>query len=220
MAETSKIRVFLAEDHELVRSGLRLLIDAQPDLTVVGEASDGVSALELITEQKPDVVIVDLSMPRMNGIELTSRLKMLRPPPRVLTLTANEDAAYIREMFQVGASGYLQKRSAANELIHAIRTVARGERFVASNLIGEVVDQLTASSPRPAIADGEALSDREAEVLRMIAEGLTNREVGERLEISIKSVETYKSRGMQKAKLRGRADIVRYAASQGWLRFS
>lgn len=210
------IRIFLAEDHELVRAGLKLLIEAQPDLSVVGEASDGVAALERVAELRPDLAIIDLSMPRMNGIELTSHVRGLPSPPVVLTLTANEDAAYLRQLFLLGVSGYLLKKSAADDLIRAIRTVVSGERYVAPHLIGHMVDQLTARVANQGAV--ETLSDREQSVLRMIAEGLTNREIGERLEISIKTVETYKGRAMQKAHLRGRAEIVRFAVAQGWLR--
>ena len=220
--QPSPVRVYLAEDHELVRAGLRLLIEAQPDLSVVGEASDGVAALDGIQELAPDVAVVDLSMPRMNGIELTANLKKLLRPPAILTLTANEDAAYLRQLFQLGVSGYLLKRSAADELIDALRTVARGDRFVGANLIGLMVDQLTSPSPAPSQSSvgEELLSEREQVVLRMIAEGLTNREIAERLEISIKTVETYKLRAMQKANLEGRTGIVRYAIARGWLRSS
>ena len=220
--QPSPVRVYLAEDHELVRAGLRLLIEAQPDLSVVGEASDGVAALDGIQELAPDVAVVDLSMPRMNGIELTANLKKLLRPPAILTLTANEDAAYLRQLFQLGVSGYLLKRSAADELIDALRTVARGDRFVGANLIGLMVDQLTSPSPAPSQSSvgEELLSEREQVVLRMIAEGLTNREIAERLEISIKTVETYKLRAMQKANLEGRTGIVRYAMARGWLRSS
>lgn len=220
--QPSPVRVYLAEDHELVRAGLRLLIEAQPDLSVVGEASDGVAALDGIQELAPDVAVVDLSMPRMNGIELTANLKKLPRPPAILTLTANEDAAYLRQLFQLGVSGYLLKRSAADELIDALRTVARGDRFVGANLIGLMVDQLTSPSPAPSQSSvgEELLSEREQVVLRMIAEGLTNREIAERLEISIKTVETYKLRAMQKANLEGRTGIVRYAIARGWLRSS
>ena len=216
------VRIYLAEDHELVRTGLRLLIEAQPDLSVVGEASDGVAALEGIQRLAPDVAVIDLSMPRMNGIELTARLRELLRPPAILTLTANEDAAYLRQLFQLGVSGYLLKRSAADELIDALRTVARGDRFVGANLIGLMVDHFTSPSPPspPPAEEAEILSEREQEVLRMIAEGLTNREIGARLEISVKTVETYKLRAMQKAKLEGRAGIVRYAVARGWLRTS
>lgn len=221
--QPSPVRVYLAEDHELVRAGLRLLIEAQPDLCVVGEASDGVAAYDGILELAPDVAVVDLSMPRMNGIELTGKLRALLRPPAILTLTANEDAAYLRQLFQLGVSGYLLKRSAADELIDALRAVARGDRFVGANLIGLMVDQLTSPSPppdpQPAVPT-ENLSEREQAVLRKIAEGLTNREIAEHLEISIKTVETYKVRAMQKANLEGRAGIVRYAVARGWLRSS
>lgn len=215
---TKQVRTFLVEDHELVRTGLRMLIEAEADLCVIGEAADGVAALEAIETLRPDVAIVDLSMPRMNGVELSTKLRGLPNSPRILTLTANEDPAYLRQLFQIGIGGYLHKRSAADELIHAIRTVARGERFLTPSLVSQMLDQLTAPALPTADEASEALSEREQAVLRMIAEGLTNREIGERLDISIKTVETYKSRGMQKVHLRGRTDIVRYAVAQGWLK--
>lgn len=211
------IRILLAEDHELVRAGLRLLIESQPGFAVVCEAGDGLIALEEIARHHPDIVILDLSMPRLNGIELMSRLQSLSDRPKVITLTANEDPAYLRQLFQLGVSGYLLKRSAADELIRAIRTVAAGDRFLGANLIDVMVDQFAVTAP-PILSGGtENLTDRESAVLKMIASGMTNKEVSARLDISIKTVETYKSRAMQKLQLRGRTDIVRYAVSHGWL---
>ncbi|MDB5390181.1 MAG: nreC 8 [Planctomycetaceae bacterium] len=221
------IEVFLAEDHELVRAGLKLLINAEADLRVVGEAADGVTACELIAQLRPQVAIIDLSMPKMSGIDLVTRLQSLPDRPRILALTANEDPGYIKLLFQLGATGYLFKRSAAEELILAIRTVARGERYLGPNLVDLLVNQLAvpaspasetlaARKERAAIST-VVLSDRERDVLKLIAEGLTNKEIAARMNISIKTVETYKARGMQKLNLRGRADIVRHAVTLGWL---
>lgn len=213
----NRINVLLAEDHELVRAGLKLLIDAEADLHVVGEAADGLAAWHLIAELRPHVAIIDLSMPKMTGIELVSRLQPLPNAPKILALTANEDPGYIKLLFQLGATGYLLKRSAAEELILAIRTVARGERFLGPNLVDLVVDHLAAPVSMGSTITTVTLSDRERDVLRMIAEGLTNKEIAVRLDVSVKTIETYKVRGMQKLDLRGRADIVRYAVTLGWL---
>ena len=214
----NKLKIVLAEDHGVVRDGLRLLIDAQDDLEVVGEAGDGRQALEIITRLQPHVAVVDVSMPIMNGIELMSRLAEMPQTTKVLILTANEDRAYMQTLFSLGAIGYLLKRSAAEELIRAIRTVAQGVRYLDPTILDELVGRKI-ENPADAVSTPPAtLSEREHEVLRLIAQGFTNKEIAAQLEISIKTVETYKSRSMQKLGLRGRADIVRFAMDRGWLR--
>lgn len=212
------INVFLAEDHELVRAGLKLLINAEPDLRVIGEAADGETACRLIAELRPDVAIVDLSMPKMSGIELVSQLQPLSDAPPILALTANEDTGYVKLLFQLGVTGYLLKRSAAEELILAIRTVMRRERYLGPHLVDFIVEHLNAPAKSDPSMASVALSDRERDVLKMTARGLTNKEIATRLDISIKTIETYKARGMQKLNLKGRADIVRYAVNLGWLK--
>lgn len=216
----SKLRVFLAEDHVIVRVGLGSLIAAQPDMEVVGEAEDGETACLRVKECEPDVIVMDISMPRLNGADATQRLIRERPQLKILVLTAFEDKSYLRQLLAAGASGYLLKRAAANELVHAIRTVAAGGIYIDPTLAGKVVDSFVSRQPHgTGQPDGE-LSEREREVLRLIAWGHSYKEIASRLGIGVSTVDTYKSRLMEKLKLRSRADIVRYAAQQGWLKDS
>jgi DNA-binding NarL/FixJ family response regulator len=209
------IRVLLADDHAVVREGLKALIDAEDGLEVVGEASDGLQAATLAGELEPDVAVVDVSMPGLNGVQLAARLRDERPGSKVLALTVHEDRAYLREMLSAGAAGYVLKRAAASELIQAIRAVASGGTYIDPNLAGSIVDTFV----RPAVpAEAQAdLSDREAEVVRLIARGYSNKEIAARLGLSVKTVETYKTRSMEKLKTRSRVELVRFAARRGWL---
>ena len=213
----AKLRVFLAEDHVVVRQGLRALIEAQPDMEVIGEADDGQAAVQGARDLGPDVVVMDVSMPRMSGTRATELLKQELPEIKVLALTAHEDKSYLRQLLGAGVSGYVLKRVAADELIRALRTVAQGGVYLDPNLAGKVVSGFV---QRPAAREGQAggtLSDREAEVLRHIALGLSNKEIAAKLDVSVKTVETYKARSMEKLGLSSRAGIVGYAVQQGWL---
>lgn len=218
MTQERKLRIVLADDHAVVREGLKMLINVQPDLEVVGEAADGEAAFEEICCSNPDVVLLDISMPRVNGIELIPRLTRLGGNLRILALTANEDLAYLQQLLKLGAAGYLLKRSAADELIRAIRTVATGARYIDSSVIEGLVDNLLSPARIESEPSSAVLSEREEKVLRLIAQGNANKEVAAKMGISMKTVETYKSRSMLKLGLRGRADIVRYAVSHDWLR--
>ncbi len=213
----SKLRVFLADDHMVVREGLKSLVNAQPDMHVVGEAEGGDAAWRAARELSPDVVVMDVSMPDMSGAEATERLKRECPQVRVLALTVYEDKSYLRQMLDAGASGYVLKRAVSDELVRAIRTVAAGGSYVDPTLAGGLVssyfNQDTAEGRAPA---GE-LSEREAQVLRLIAWGYSNKEIGWKLNISAKTVDTYKLRLMEKLNLRSRTDIVRYALRHGLL---
>lgn len=212
------IRIVLADDHGVVREGLKMLINAQPDLEVVGEAADGEQALKQILALHPDLAVVDISMPIMNGLQLMSKLNQTDSPARVLALTANEDRAYMQQMLKLGAVGYLLKRSVAEELIQAVRTVSSGRRYLDTRVVDEIVQDLSdpkRSEESPKLVQ---LSEREQEVMRLIAQGYANKEIAARLDISVKTVETYKARSLLKLGLHGRSDIVRYAISQGWLR--
>jgi DNA-binding NarL/FixJ family response regulator len=213
----SKLRVLLADDHNVVRAGLRALIDSQLDLEVVGEAADGEAACRLAAELTPDVAVLDVSMPILGGARATEQIKHDRPDIKVLALTVHEDRGYLQQLLQAGASGYLLKRAAADDLIHAIRTVARGGSYLDPALTGKVLGGLMG---RPAQAGGppdDALSDREEEVLRLIARGFTNREIAAQLDVSVKTVETHKARAMEKLGLDSRAGIVAHAIRRGWL---
>ena len=212
-----KLRIFLADDHMVVREGLKSLVNAQPDMHVVGEAEDGGAAWRSACELVPDVVVMDVSMPEMSGAEATERLRRDCPRVKVLALTVYEDRGYLRRMLDAGASGYVLKRAVTDELVRAIRTVAAGGSYVDPTLAGSLVssyfNQDTAEGQAPA---GE-LSERESQVLRLIAWGYSNKEIGWKLNISSKTVDTYKLRLMEKLNLRSRTDIVRYALRQGLL---
>ncbi len=215
---SGKTSIVLADDHPIVLSGLRNLILAEPDFAVVGEAQTGPAALKLIKDKQPDVAIVDISMPECNGILLARRLTEECPSVRILVLTFHEDQAYVRQAIEHGVRGYLLKRSAAENLILAIRAVLVGGLYIDPG----VADRMFVTSGRTVArssrdAGGLDLSTRESEVLKLIALGHSNKEIASELDISAKSVETYKARGTEKLGLKTRADIVRYAAGQGWL---
>jgi DNA-binding NarL/FixJ family response regulator len=215
-----KLRIFLADDHAVLRDGLRSLVNAQADMEVIGEADNGRTAWQKARELLPDVVVMDVSMPEMTGIQATKRLTQSCPQVKVLALTAHEDKGYLRHLLEAGASGFLLKRAATVELIHAIRVVAAGGAYIDPTLAGKVLSTfMRQSSSNNPMQQGE-LSDREGEVLRQIAWGYSNKEIAAQLGISVKTVETYKSRLTEKLALKGRTEIVRYAVRQGWLQES
>ncbi|MBA3806644.1 MAG: response regulator transcription factor [Acidobacteria bacterium] len=213
----SKLRMLLADDHEVLREGLKLLINSQPDMEVIAEASDGMSAWQQAKECRPDVVIMDVSMPRMDGAKATERLKRECPEVKVLALTAHEDKGYISRLVRAGASGYLLKVAAASELIKAIRVVAAGGIYLDPALADKVVNNYMRQQSLKGEAQHGTLTAREEEVLRLVARGYVNKEIAARLNLSVKTVEAHKSNFMEKLDLHSRADTVRYALSQGWL---
>jgi len=217
--QTPRLRVVLVDDHAIVREGLKTLVNAQPDMEVVGEAGDGTEAWRRVGELQPDLVVMDVSMPGGNGVEVTARIKASWPHVKVLALTMHEDKAYLRGLLEAGAAGYVLKRSAADELIRALRVVVTGGTYLDPALTEAVVETLVGRKPSllRGEVEGAALSDREEEVLRLIARGYANKEIAARLGVSVKTIETYKARSMEKLGLDGRADIVRYALAQGWL---
>lgn len=208
----TELRIVLADDHEVVRTGLRALIDSSPGMRVVGEARDGAEAVARARELSPDVVVIDVSMPVLDGAGATERIARECPEVRVLALTMHEDRAHLTRLLQAGAAGYVLKRAAADELVRAIRTVAGGGTYVDPVLAGSLL-----RGARPARSTPETLSEREEEVLRRIAWGESNKEIARQLGISVKTVETYKARVSEKLGLRSRTDMVRYALQQGWL---
>ncbi len=213
----TKLRVFLADDHAVVREGLKALINAQAGMEVIGEAADGQTALTEATELEPDVVIMDISMPGLSGAKATAQLKQACPQVRVLALTVHEDGSYLRQLLEAGAAGYVLKRAAAEELVHAIRAVASGGVYLDPGLAGKVVNSFVRKQAAKEPNAGPDLSEREEEVVRLIAQGYSNKEIAARLAISVKTVETYKARSLEKLGLRGRTDLVRYALQRGWL---
>jgi DNA-binding NarL/FixJ family response regulator len=215
----STIRVLLADDHETVRQGLRLLLDAQPDMKVVGEAGDGRTAVERCRALRPDVVVMDVTMPELNGLAATRLLKESQPQTAVVALTRHHDEAYVQELLRAGAAGYVLKQSPSAELIRGIRAAATGGQYLDSQLADAVTrNYLKRNSPMH--EKKPALSERETEVLRHMAWGLSNKEIAGQLDLSVKTVEVHKANAMRKLNLRGRIDIVRYALLQGWLQDS
>ncbi|MTJ81258.1 MAG: response regulator transcription factor [Telmatospirillum sp.] len=208
------IRITVADDHPVVLAGIKALIQADPEMALVGEASDGKAALDLITSVQPDVAVIDLSMPGMNGVDLGQRAAEVCPAVKILVLTVHEDRAYVQKLLRVGARGYLLKRSAASELVRAIRVVYGGDLYVDPAVAGSLLQHFAGG---PVLAEAEDLSPREEAVLKLAAQGFSNKEVAAALDLSIKSIETYKARATAKLGLRTRADIVRYGATHGWL---
>jgi two-component system, NarL family, response regulator NreC len=212
----SPVRVLLVDDHAVVRAGLRMLLSADPDLVIVGEAEDGAQGLRMARDLTPDVVLMDISMPDMNGIEATRRIKELCPDVAVLALTMHEDDQYFFEMLAAGASGYVPKRAAPNDLIAAIHAVRSGGVFlfpsVARLLVTDYRQRVERGGPVGAF---DILTDREREVLVLIAQGLNNPEIAEKLVISIKTVNRHRENIMAKLNLHSRVELVRYAIEKG-----
>lgn len=204
-------RVLLADDHAVLRSGLRLLIDKQDDLEVVGEAGDGAEALALATDLQPDVILLDINMPGLDGLQALPRLKERLPNSRVLILTMHDDVGYLQQALQAGAAGYVLKQAVDTELLMAIYAVLRGERPVHPAMTQKLIDSMTEPLEAHETNPWQQLSEREHDVLRLVALGYTNAEVSEELFISVKTVETYRARGMEKLALETRAQLVKSA---------
>ena len=214
---TPRLRVLLADDHVTVRHGLKLLVDSQPDMTVIAEVSDGASAVQRAVELKPDVVVMDISMPGMNGLVATRKIKQAQPDAAIVTLTRHGDDAYLQELLRAGVSGYVLKQSAPTELLQAIRATAAGGQYLDSALTAKVTAGFLGREGKRPSKSSATISDRESEVLRLIASGHSNKEIAARLTLSVKTVEAHKANAMRKLELNGRIDIVKYAVLQGWL---
>lgn len=213
---SSKIRLVLADDHAVVRGGLRMLLASQPDLEIVGEAANGQEALELVRSKRPDVVLMDIQMPDMNGIEAAERIRAIYPQTAVLALTMHEDDQYFFEMLRAGASGYVPKRAAPDELILAIHAVSGGGAYIYPSLAARLLNdylQRVDNPDQPLVHDD--LTPREREVLTLIAEGLTNTAIAEQLVISTKTVDRHRENIMRKLNLHSRVDLVKYAIHKG-----
>lgn len=212
----SNIRVIVAEDHATVREGLKLIINAQSDMEVVADAEDGRTAIELAQKLQPDVALMDISMPGLNGLKATAKLKECCPEVHVLAVTRHKDDGYLQQVLKAGASGYVLKQSPPAELLHAIRAVANGGKYLDPALAGKVMGRY--SGRRSVINEsGTDVSDREVEVLRLVAWGHSNKEIASRLDLSVKTIEVHKANAMKKLGMASRIDIVRYAVLQGWL---
>ena len=213
----TRLRIFLADDHAVVREGLKALLNAQPGMEVVGEAADGQAALAAATQLRPDVVVMDISMPALSGAKVTQQLRQACPQVKVLALTVHEDIGYLRRLLEAGASGYVLKRAAAEELVQAVRAVAAGRAYIDPELAAHVVGNFARKQGARESLQIPELSEREEAVVRLIAQGYSNKEIASRLSIGVKTVETYKARSLEKLGLRGRTEIVRYALQRGWL---
>jgi DNA-binding NarL/FixJ family response regulator len=215
-----KIKVLLVDDHAVLRAGLGALLSGEPDMEVVGDASNGADALVEIARHKPDVAVVDITMPGMSGIELIGRIRKEHPETRALALTMHDDAAYARAVLAAGGSGHVVKDADASILLGAIRAVYRGRTFVELGEKGSAdreAPELLTWSGGAARRRGELLSPREWQILELLAQGHTNREISERLPVSVKTVETYRARIVNKLGLRSRAELVRFALELGLL---
>jgi DNA-binding NarL/FixJ family response regulator len=211
------LRILIADDHATVRQGLKLLIDSQPDMGVVGEAADGNGVLQQAEALKPDIIVMDISMPGMNGLIATRTLKRAQPRVSIVALTRHDDDTYLDELLRAGASGYVLKQSAPMEFLQAIRAVAAGGIYLDPAMTSRVADGLLARHTDAASRPRAAVTERESEVLRLIAVGHSNKEIAAQLTISVKTVEVHKANAMRKLGLTGRVDIIRYGVLQGWL---
>ena len=206
------IRVMIADDHAILRSGLKMLINAQADMEVVSEASNGAEAVQATRETKPDVALMDLTMPTAGGTSAIQEITRAFPKTRVLVLTMHDDSAYVRSVFAAGATGYVLKRSVDAELLAAIRAVHRGGTFVDPALAGFFVQEMLEKD-----RSRKVLSDRELQVLTLVARGYSSQQIAEQIFLSVKTIETYRSRFAEKLGLRTRSDIVRFAVQMGLL---
>jgi two-component system, NarL family, response regulator NreC len=204
-------RILLADDHKLVRQGFKMILSAQPDMEIVGEAGNGREAVELAEKLQPDLVIMDVTMPELNGIEATRRLVSIAPRARVLALSMHKDSVYVREILRAGARGYLLKDSADADLIAAVRAVAKGEGY-----LSPAVSEAVLTDYRRHVTDPlDLLTTREREVLQMIAEGKTNKEIATTLNLSVYTVEAHRGRVMEKLNLHSSGELVRFALRNG-----
>ena len=210
-----KIRILLADDHTIVRQGIHALLSDEVDMVVVGEAEDGRTAVKLAAELKPNVVVMDISMPLLNGLEATCQIKAQNPNTKVLILSMHDNDEYIRGALARGASGYILKDAAARELTDAIRAVQRGEAVLSPVITRLVIEDYLRFGDLAADQDNDGLSPREREVLQLIAEGHTNKEIAGQLGLSVKTIEAHRTRIMDKLKIHNIAGLTRYAISRG-----
>ena len=215
MAE--KLRILIAEDHQTVREGIKLLVNGQADMEIVGEAGNGEDAITMAAEIKPDIILMDVSMPVMNGLRATKKLRLLDPKIRILALTRHTDDGYLRQLISAGANGYVLKQSAPTELVNAIRAVGSGNSFLDPSLTQKVMGGYASKVDTLRGENRGEPSAREEEVLKLIAFGYSNKEIAGRLDLSVKTVEAHKANAMRKLGVSSRIDIVKYAILQNWL---
>jgi DNA-binding NarL/FixJ family response regulator len=205
------VRILLADDHAVVRQGFRMILASQADMEIAGEAGDGREVLELAEKLRPDIIVMDVAMPGLNGIEAARRLMDLTPPPRVLALSMHKDAVYVREMLRAGARGYLLKDAADKDLLAAVRALARGEGYISPAVADSVLTDYRRHVTNPI----DLLSSREREVLQMIAEGKTNKEIATALNLSVYTIDAHRGRIMEKLNLHGTPELVLFAVRNG-----
>lgn len=211
----TRTRILLADDHAVLRSGLKMLLNAQDDLVVVGEATNGQEALAAVRKHAPDLLLLDISMPKTDGLQVLHQIRRTYPHVRVLVLTMHEEEGYLKRALEAGAAGYCPKSAADAELLSAIRAVMQGNVYIHPSHAKILLDKMLPSTmPSPAPAD---LSERESAVLKLVALGHTNQEIAQQLALSVKTVESYRARGMEKLGLKSRAALVRYAIQAGWM---
>lgn len=216
MVSEEKIKVLLADDHVIVREGTREMVQRQPDMQVVAEASDGVEAVELAKVYRPDVIVMDISMPNMNGIEATKHIKKIIPTTAILVLTAYDSDQYIMALLEAGAAGYLLKNVRGNQLIEAIRAVYSGESILQPSTTRRVIDHLKS---KPLLTDDDTaamLTEREMEVLKLAAKGVSNRDIADRLFVSSRTVQTHLSNIFKKLEVASRTEAILYGLKRGW----
>jgi DNA-binding NarL/FixJ family response regulator len=212
----NKTRIIIADDHAVLRSGLKMLLNAQDDLVVVGEATNGTEALKAVREQSPDLLLLDISMPKSDGLDVLQQIRRAQSNVRVLVLTMHEEEGYLKRALEAGAAGYCPKSAADAELISAIRAVMQGNVYIHPSHTKMLLDKMLPTITSPT-ADAE-LSERESAVLKLVALGHTNQEIADQLSLSVKTVESYRARGMEKLGLKSRAALVRYAIQEGWMK--
>jgi two-component system response regulator NreC len=213
----SKITIYIVDDHAMVRKGLRMALETQPDFAVVGEAGNVLDAIDGAARVKPQIVTLDLTMPGPSGLASVERLRAAVPEARVIVVTMHDDPAYVRSAIAMGAAGYVNKSAADTELISAIRAVARGRVFIDVSDAATLESILSPAAPAAGKSPAESLSEREREVLRQVARGYTNQQIADEIGLSVKTVESYRARVMKKLGLKERADLVRLALELGWM---
>ncbi len=217
----SKIRVLICDDHTILREGIRLLLDSQPDMEVVAEAVDGRDAVEKAAACKPDVILMDIAMPLLNGLEATKQIRRMKPDARVLVLTMYESDEYVAQMLEAGAAGYVLKKVAGSELVYAIRAISQGEAFlypsITKRLVEDYLRRVESGQERDTF---DGLTDREREVLQLIAEGHTNKEIATLLNLSVRTVQNHRAHIMEKLGMHDRGELIKYAIQKGIIELS
>ncbi len=216
-----KIRVMICDDHTILREGIRLLLNSQPDIEVVAEAVDGREAVEKARTVKPDVILMDIAMPFLNGLEATKQIRRDNPSARVLVLTMYESDEYVAQMLEAGAAGYVLKKVAGSELVYALRAVYQGEAFlypsITKRLVEDYLRRVESGQERDTF---DGLTDREREVLQLIAEGHTNKEIADMLNLSVRTVQNHRAHIMEKLGMHDRGELIKYAIQKGIIELS